>query len=501
MGTVVDPPQPKGTSLRELDRLLLLLIVLIAVQLGLAGGFSLFWRHLWLDEMYTQRLVADPDLSHMLVALRGGVETHPPTFYLIVRGSTGLMGNAGETTLRGFALLAVVVGLIGVYLTLRLTYPPLVALAAVLALWSHPLVQRYAFEARTYGIWVAAVAWFAYGLAAARFAGPRPAILVLLAITSVLLCTLHYFGIIALALMLGAHLWWLRSFRWPVLLAAAAGPVALLACTPFLLGQRGAVTVATWVKTPDLGDVGRFLLSVLMPRNLLLVPLVAGCWWLFRGRRMPPPGSQPDLTVVIGLASLAMLPLVLIVFSVTVQSALVDRYALPATAALAGIAALLLAPVSRPWLIALGALLAISTTLNLHDLAEEYRARDRKTDALIAAIRRETDGGVVVFEEPHELHPVCRYGPDLAGRCFLLDFEPGQFGPTAPSRIFNRDLARRFAEYYGSPGLVSWQHVKSLPRWYLVSEGVRELPPECYPGFVPRRLDVGLYEMLPIGGR
>jgi hypothetical protein len=494
---------PKGTSLREVDRLLLLLIVLIAVQLGLAGGFSLFWRHLWLDEMYTQSLVADPDLSHMLAALRGGVETHPPTFYLIVRGFTGFMGNTGETTLRGFALLAVGVGLIGVYLTLRLTYPPLVALTAVLALWSHPLVQRYAFEARVYGIWLAAVAWFAYALAAARFAGPRPAILVLLAITSVLLCTLHYFGIIALALMLGAHLCWVRSLRWPVLLAAAAGPMALLACTPFLLGQREAVTVATWVKTPDLADVGRFLLSVLMPRNLLLVPLVAGLWWVFQGRRMSSVGSRRDLTGVIGLASLALLPVALIVFSFTVQSALVDRYALPATVALAAIAALLLAPLSRPWLLVLCALLAVSTTLNLHDLAAEYRARDRKTDALIGAIRRETEGDVVVFEEPHELHPVCRYGPDLAERCFLLDFEPGQFGPTAPSRIFNRDLARRFAEYYGSPGLVSWDKLKALPRWYLVSEGAWELPPEreCYPGFVPRRLDMGLYEMVPIEGQ
>jgi hypothetical protein len=502
MGTVSDPATPQGVGLREVGAVLLLFAVLIAVQLALAGAYSLFWRHFWLDEMYTQRLVADPELTHILAALRGGVETHPPTYYLLLRGFVAFMGNAGETTLRGFALLAALVGLVGAYLALRLTYAPLVALTAVLALWSHPLVQRYAFEARMYGAWLAAAAWFAYALAASRRAGPRPGGLALLAVTSVLLCTLHYFGIIALALMLGTHLWCTRSVRWPALLAAAAGPAALLACTPFLIGQRGAITVATWVKTPDLADVGRFLLSVLLPLKFVVLGVFAGAWWLFRGRRMPSAGRR-DLTPVVSLASLALIPVVLILFSFTVQSALVDRYALPATAALAAATAVLVAPLSRPVLLILCALLAAGTALNLHDLAEQYQARDQRTDALIAALRRETGDALVVFEEPHELHPVCRYEPDLAGRCFLLDFEPGQVGPAAPSRIFNRDLARRFAEFYGSPGLVSWERVRSLPRWYLVSEGARELPPdrECYPGFLPRRVDAGLYEVVSAEGK
>ncbi len=467
MGTIDDPGAPKSAGPAELFGVLLFLSALAAVQLALAGAYSLFSRHFWLDEMYTQRLVADAELTHMLAALRGGVETHPPTYYLLLRGLTALVGTTEESALRAASLLAVLLGLVGVYAAVRRAYAPLVALTATVALWSHPLVQRYAFEARMYGPWMAAAAWFIYALTVSRQPGRGPLCLVLLAGTSVLLCILHYFGILVLALVLAVHLWWARSFRWSVLLAAAAGPAALLACTPFLLGQRAAITVPTWVKSPDLMDVAHVLLSVLLPRNLALVPVAAGAWWLLRGRHGPKV-ARGDLTGIVTLAGLALLPVALAVFSVTVQPVLVDRYALPATAAVAAVTALVLVPLSRPWLVALCVLLAAGATLNLRELAREYAERDLRTDALIAAIRTDTGDEIVVFEQPHELHPVCRYAPDLANRCFLLDFE--NTSVASRSRIFNRDLARRFAEFYGSPGLVSVEHISSLRRYYLVRE-------------------------------
>ena len=494
-------PAPRSATARELAAVLLLLVAVGSIQLALGGAFSLFGRHFWLDELYTQRLVADPQTAHMLRALRGGVETHPPTFYLLVRAFTQPTGQAGETALRSLALAAVLAALVGTYAVLRLAFPPLVALAAVLALGSHPLVQRHAFEARAYGSWLAAAVWFAYAAARALQPGAAWPALLLLGATAVLLCTLHYFGIITLALVLAAACWWDRSAgrarRW-TLLAAAAGPLALAGCVPFLLGQRGATTVPTWVKSPDLGNVGRFLLSVLFPRHLLvLLPVAAVLGWLLRTGRQAAPRAA--FTGAVALASLALLPLVLIVFSFTVQSALVDRYALPATAALAPLAALLAARLSRPWLLGFCLLLIASGTLNLHDLAQQYQERDRQTDDLIASIRHATGKELIVFEQPHELQQVCYYAPDLASRCVLLDFEPGQFGPVPPSRVFNRDLARKFAAFYGQPALVRWDELKSRPRWDLVVEGGRtgrELPDrEAYPGFVPRRLDVGLYQL------
>src|SRR5262249_37702960 len=91
--------RPAGAG--ELAGVLVLLAALRGAQPAAAGAFSLFGRHFWLDEMYSQRLAADPDLGHMLAALRGGVETHPPTFYLLLRGFALLAGGATETALRG----------------------------------------------------------------------------------------------------------------------------------------------------------------------------------------------------------------------------------------------------------------------------------------------------------------------------------------------------------------------------------------------------------------
>jgi hypothetical protein len=492
---------------RELAGVALFFVALVGAQFAVTGAFSLFTRHFWLDEMYSQRLAADPDVAHLLAALRGGAETHPPTYYVLARGFTRLAGDDGETGLRAFALLAALAALVGTYAVLRMTFPPLVALAAVLALWAHPLMQRYAFEARAYGPWLAAAVWFAYWLGLALRPGQSRLVLLPLAGTAVVLCTLHYFGIITLACVFVADLAWARSSgarRLPVVAAVAAGPAALLACVPLLLGQRAALTVPTWVKTAEAVDVGPFLLSVLLPRFLMVVPAMAFVAWLLRGRR--PAGARGDPTAVIGLAALGLFPLLLITFSWTVQSVLVDRYALPATAAIAAAVAVVVAGLSRPWLLALCALLVASGTRHLYDLAQEYQARDRDSDALIAAVRRDTGEGLVVFEQPHHLHVVCRYGPDLASHCFLLDFEPGDFATVPRSRVFNRDLARRFAAFYGMPGLVSWDRIKSAPQWYLVSEGQgfgrgsSVDPNHWYPGFAPHRLDERLYVLRKTAG-
>ena len=128
-----------------------------------------------------------------------------------------------------------------------------------------------------------------------------------------------------------------------------------------------------------------------------------------------------------------------------------------------------------------------------------YRERDRLTDQLIATIRNHTDSAPISFESSQELYVVTQYAPDLRGRCFFLDFERGEIGDVDSSRISVRDLARKFAEFYGQPGLMTWDRLRTLPKRYLVLHH----PPgkttadrqTAYPGFCIRGIDNDLAEL------
>jgi hypothetical protein len=100
------------------------------------------------------------------------------------------------------------------------------------------------------------------------------------------------------------------------------------------------------------------------------------------------------------------------------------------------------------------------------------------------------------------LYVVCRYAPDLAGRCFALDFEAGQLGEVDSFRLFLRgDAVRCYPKYYPEPGLVAWESVQQRPRFYLVPKRRacdRTEPPdtaERYPGFTLGQVGSGLYEL------
>jgi hypothetical protein len=367
-----------------------------------------------------------------------------------------------------------------------------VSCAAVLALWSHPLVLREAFDARFYAPWLAAAAWFVYFAARSQQPGRPPRLA--LALTAVLLCTVHYFGIITLALTAGgAAVASPLSFRERCrrLLPALAGPVALLCCLPLLPGQRGATTVATWVPPTDLASIAAFL-DGLAP--LCFVLLLGGAL-LVTGRR-PATAWGPGPA---GLLALGLMPLVLVGFSAAVQPVLIARYGMPAAAAVAPIMALVGARLPRLVLAgACAALLAWGTWL-LHTEAGRAAGADRRTNELAAVLRARTGDDPIAFQHTHELYVVCRYAPDLAGRCVCLDVEPGQVNDVTRFRLFNRDLHRRYVVWYSRPGLIRWDDYRALPRRYLVPafdqlDGLAGSAAR-YPGFVAEPVEAELYRL------
>ena len=496
-------------KLAELAVVALALVALLGAQLWLSQSFYLFQRNFWVDELHTFAIVTDPDLGHGLRALANHVDGSPPTLHLLLRAFTGLAGGASEVSVRSFALLSTMVALVGIYATLRQAYSVLIAFTAVLAIWCHPLVVHHAFEGRYYAPWLAATAWYTYLVSRCPVSRWRTLTDVLLAASAVLLCTIHYFGIFSFVLVTGFEFLFhhpLRSFRWTSLAAMALGPLALLASTPFYLGQQAGLTVPTWIEPPDLEGVIEFGGAILFPRFLAGIFVVAWLSELFRrrlGGGRPEAGPEGELTALAGMTGLILLPVILIVFSFTLESVLRGKYAMPAVAALAPAIAFLVARASRLWAVVLCLFFVLVGAYTLDTDCKDYQDEEQKTQELIKALRNHIGAGPVAFESIHELWVVCRYAPDVADRCYFLDFELGQLGLVDNRRIIIRDLARKYAEYYGKPALLPWDDVRQLSKRYLVFEqdGFRERmtrAEELYPGFVPHAIENGLYELVPV---
>jgi hypothetical protein len=483
----VAPPAAIGPRGAELAGVAALLFVVLTVSAWAFGAASLFGRGLWYDEGLTQTLVADPSFAHAMKALAGGVETHPPTFYLALREVVALTGRADEVVFRSFSWLCAVAALAGVYATLRFAFRPLPSLAAVLALGAHPLVLSYAVEARHYALLLAEIAWLCYFLRRAREPAGRRRFVAAAVLTAVLAATTHYFGIIGVGLVLAGDT--LVSYRSAaanraraVVLAAAVA--AVVACVPLVLSQRAALSVPTWLEPPDRAAVAKFLTSLFLVEYLPLGLVgAAGLAALLRAQARPAskaPGQVGDARYLAGAVALALFPFVLLALSSLYHPVFGERYALPAVIALAPPLAWLFARAPRWVVVVVCAGFVLLGGLKLRYMAEDFRNRDADRQMFYALLRGKCPGDApIVFHMPERLGPLCRYAPDLAPRAYQLDYEPADLVGVREPYLFNRDLARGQAKFYGRPPLFPIAGPKP-PVLYLVLD-----EPPLLPGFRP----------------
>ncbi len=449
--------------------------LIILAELGLSRSFGLFDRDFWLDEVRTYVMVADPDLDHAWQALKAGVNTNPPTYYLALRWFSALFGGAGELPFRLFSFVSILLAFHGMYLLLRRAFTPLVALTALIVTWAHPLVLRYAFESRCYALGFACVVWFAYFLAIAPRSPHRGLVRAMIALTSILTCTVHYVGLMTLApvllcdLALNRESWRRRAGDF---LCALAGPLTLLAFLPLYFSQRAALP-GTVLSPLSVGQLLRFGSDFFPPTQLpvLLVAAWFSVLWAGSARRAPTPPADPaGLPVLAGLSGLLLIPVVLFGFSVLSENVMaVPRYALPTIGGITVLSAFLLSMTPR-WLAA--GLLAVYFALGavaLRVFDADAREQDRQTAALISAVRADAAQAPVMFEITRELMVVWRYAPDLAPRCFFLDVEKGQAGSVDDFRVFVRNEARNAERFYPSPATYSWEKARKLPEMWLVT--------------------------------
>lgn len=363
-----DPPRGAGTTTggdaggrlaEALFAASLLGALTLGIVLAMPGGQLAFAQPFWLDEYHTGFVAGAPGLTRIWTDLARGADFNPPLLHLMVRPLALSGDGLTPLELRAFSFACVFGALNLLYWALRQEFDGLASLVGTLAVSSHPLVVDQAFTGRFYAPLLFFTALLALLLARPGPWGRRRRFL--LGVAAVGVCTIHYFGVVALALMLAGYLSLRSSRRFgSAVLPLAAGPLALAACTPLYLGQKAALPVATWVADPSPAMVMDFLNPFLawLPGVASLLVLWAGHWVRSRAGNPSPPGE----TRTRPLLALFAFPAFCVVFSLLVQSVLIPRYSIVAVLGFGPLAAM---AVSRLGSLPRGAALLLLGLLSL----------------------------------------------------------------------------------------------------------------------------------------
>jgi hypothetical protein len=423
-------------------------------------GWMLFTWPFWLDEYHTLFLAEKGSLIRSLSDLAAGVDFNPPTLFLIYRLIAQVAGPLTPITVRIASFLMVWLALVFVFLTLRRTVPRSAAFVGAIAVWCHALTVEHAFEARYYNPWLlfAALAAWSFGLDDALSVSRRRNIAV--GVSSVLVCTIHYFGIFSLMLLASgwACVIIARRQNWSRMLPLAAGPIALALCAPLYIGQRRALTLTTWIPAVDAGQVREMLATYFVKAPFLICLFVAGASaaWYSIGRTRKSPGIFAPAIELLPLLCLLLMPIVVIAFSLLVQPSMLTRYAIAGVLGWAGIAALAAAALPRTGRLMLGLLLSYLGLTPIEAWIRRVNELKEKIATEAAAVRPFVNRGVPIFVPTrHSLYPLA-YETSRPNQLVYPDFSDStarqrQF---SPSRIVERDVARVHNARYGFPRLM-----------------------------------------------
>lgn len=506
----------------------LALVLLTLVVLVLADAFVLLTRPFWVDELLAVMIANRPSPAAVLGDLASGADGGASLLHIGLWLVRVIAGTLTPTLVRLLSLASVLGALVLVFLVLRRCFPPGAAAAGALAVGAHALVIEHAYEGRFYGPWLltcAALVW----LFGRREDGATRGGAIAMALAAVAMCTIHFYGVLTLALMSSAVIAihgreWRRG--WVLVRPAAFGLAALLVVAPLAIAQRVAYSVPSWL--PDFRPAQ--LASLLSEFWLAAIPLGAsvliilarvgrGLW--NRPDPLPPFAQSATLDPgIISLASLAFLPFLLAALSVVGQPSMLPRYAMPAALVWAPWIALAVAAsgrwASRVTIVLLAWFWFVGYTREARMKTAFVQALAQASGAYREGLERGGDLPIV-FPSLNVMYPVVA-GSGGASRARFLDVPDSTFHALFPDStplgqanrvtVLERDLARVHAVRLGFPRMLTQASADTLSRFLLLLPpgrlpagftGVEQYARIMFPHHAIRRLlpDLSMLERSP----
>ena len=406
---------------------------------------------IWLDEIATLKLVADPSLSHCLSALADQVDAVPPLYYIVAHCWAAIFSSS-VLSLRLFSALGICAGLGLVFATLRRRFSFWAAAPAVaFAFGSNDTIRFEIVNIRFYGLLLALIAlaiFIAFRLSEQD--RPSTSLLVANGFTQAALVLCHPFGGLYSAVVLFALAvsdWWLgRRLRWRIILSYFLGWATLLLWIRQLIFQSDINNPHGWIPlvrpmtllaTLNVG-IEYYPLFLIFPIAWVLQSL-----WIRTRRVAAEPRESSTASfemvdsflLVFATGALGLIPVVWIGSLLNPNHSLfLTRYFLGTTAAWAFILSQLICYGIAPmgplrWPTKFVAILFIG--LGLHPLL-----RGSKEFATFEEVRGEVDEAFghkdlpVVFPASFDYLPREFYSPNASRYYFLLDW-PASIAPTA----------------------------------------------------------------------
>ncbi len=475
-------------------RELLWVLVALAVAIGmlpLAGGAVLWTHPLWLDELCCTVFPTIGAASPVQVVanIARGQDYAPPLLHLLVWGVGRLVGELTPTVLRSISVACVALALLFVYATLRRRFDRVPSAAAAVAVASHPLVLAHAFEARFYGPWLLFAAAFAWSLGSLTRRNAW-----LQATLAVCLVTIHWFGVLSLALMCVVAVAAVVAFtgRWREgilrIAPSGAGLLALAALMPVALAQRTGSSDFLWI--PALS--GAQIMGIAQVFFLTAVPIIATL--LLALETLSPDVARPvsvPVTIrdalrdpgVAALGALAFMPVALVAVSILIQPSLFERYAIVTVLCWAPLVALALASVGRSGGVIALLLLGLLLGRNVRSAIGERRAFAELVRSNTAAYEQAKPLNVpIVFPDLHTIYPVLGPARLEPTRARVLDLPDSTLRALYPSNRLEWLRRRTRVEInsawshnrvYGFPAVVTSAELSATPRFLVLASDLR----------------------------
>ncbi|MEP3479128.1 MAG: hypothetical protein ABJZ55_07780 [Fuerstiella sp.] len=450
----------KGSELGQAVVIAVVLSVVFVVSYAVFGH-TLLLRPLWMDEVHSWLLISDPDPIHALRSLQQGADYNPPVYYAVAKVFTWIV-PLNEHNLRALSALLVLSTAIGLALVFDRHMKMPASIGCALLICSQELMILQSTEVRFYALWLALLTWFCFGLTTGK-RSLKAVQYTLLSVFAALTAGTHYFGIISIGLVCAAFVA-ARKFEKDALVRAgipfATAVITVACCLPLLSGQKAALTSETWVTAADSERMFAYV-SQFFPRMLLLVSFAIWLMGFFlrssdpdaaqmateesdSSGRLPEDHVPPDAMFVFG--SLLLMPVVLIVFSLVVQPALVNRYSIVSCLGLVPVLAFLLKTGERRKSILVLVAGCVMFAWAVRSGSATWDHKFQSTQQLTEELQQLPETKVVLFEDRIDYWMMQHKDPH--SNWYQLDFEFHPTDDVANLRIVQRDVGRAIERVY-----------------------------------------------------